>query len=74
MIPVGGTFTLDSKEAEEIVTQLEPKIIIPMHYKINGLTLDLDSAEKFCKEYGGKTEKGVTKLNLKKKEIIDTEK
>jgi len=73
MIPVGGTFTLNSKEAEEVIGQLEPKIIIPMHFKIEGLTLDIDNVDKFCKEYGGKTEKGIIKLNLKKKELVDTE-
>jgi L-ascorbate metabolism protein UlaG (beta-lactamase superfamily) len=73
MIPVGGTFTLDSKEAEEVVGQLEPKIIIPMHFKVEGLTLELDDADKFCKEYGGKTEKGIAKLNIKKKELDEIE-
>ncbi len=73
MIPVGGKFTLDSKEAENVVGQLEPKIIIPMHFKVKELNLDIDDAEKFCKEYGGKTETGIAKLNLKKKELIETE-
>lgn len=73
MIPVGGKFTLDSKEAEDVVGQLEPKIIIPMHFKVKELNLEIDDAEKFCKEYGGKTEKGVVKLNLKKKDLIETE-
>lgn len=73
MIPVGGTYTIDSKEAEEVITQLEPKIILPMHFKIKGLSLDIDDADKFCKEYGGKTEKGVGKLNIKRKDLVDTE-
>jgi L-ascorbate metabolism protein UlaG (beta-lactamase superfamily) len=35
-IPVGGTFTIDGKQAAEVVNQLEPRIAIPMHYKIPG--------------------------------------
>jgi len=52
MIPVGGTYTLDSKEAAHVVSQVEPKIIIPMHYKVNGLKISLDSSDKFTKEIG----------------------
>lgn len=73
MIPVGGKFTLDSKEAEEVITQIEPKIIIPMHFKVEGSNVDVNDAEKFCKEYGGTTERGIAKLNLKKKDLIETE-
>lgn len=33
MIPVGGTYTIDASEADMVVSQLNPKIVIPMHYK-----------------------------------------
>ena len=33
MIPVGGYFTIDAKQAKEIVDQLQPKCVIPMHYR-----------------------------------------
>ncbi len=33
MIPVGGTFTLDNNEAAQLVKQLAPKKVIPMHYQ-----------------------------------------
>ena len=39
MIPVGGIYTIDGEEAAEIVNQIEPKIVIPMHYKIPGLNV-----------------------------------
>ncbi len=32
MIPVGGVYTIGPAEAAEVVTQLEPKIVIPMHF------------------------------------------
>ena len=34
MIPVGGTYTISSKEAPKIMSQIEPKITIPMHYSL----------------------------------------
>ncbi|MEK7125019.1 MAG: MBL fold metallo-hydrolase [Patescibacteria group bacterium] len=69
MVPVGGTFTVGSKEAAAIVSQIEPKVIIPMHYKIQGLAIkELDGPEKFVKEIGlspEKTEKyRIVKKNL----------
>lgn len=52
LIPVGSIFTIDGKAASEIVSQLEPRIIIPMHYYIEGLKFQLDGVEKFLKEMG----------------------
>ncbi len=52
LIPVGGKYTLDAKGAVEVISQLEPRIIIPMHYKIEGLKIDIDPIEKFVKELG----------------------
>ncbi len=52
MIPVGGTYTLDAKKAVEVVSQIEPRIIIPMHYQLPGIKPDLDPVEKFIKEMG----------------------
>ena len=39
MIPVGGFFTLDAAQAMEVVEQLDPRVIIPMHYK-TGFNVD----------------------------------
>lgn len=33
MIPVGGVYTIDAKQAAEIVKEIEPTYILPMHYK-----------------------------------------
>lgn len=57
MVPVGGVYTIAAKEAVEIISQIEPKIVIPMHYKVDGLTIDLDGPEKFMKEIGLTAEK-----------------
>ena len=34
MIPVGGNYTIGPKEAVEVISQIGPKIVMPMHYKI----------------------------------------
>lgn len=33
LIPVGGVYTIDSQQAVEIISAIEPKYVIPMHYK-----------------------------------------
>lgn len=40
MLPVGGHFTIDGEEARQVVTQLRPHVVIPMHYKVTGMTRD----------------------------------
>ncbi len=55
-VPIGGKWTLDSAKASAVVRQIEPRIVIPMHYAIDGLNMELDSVEKFKKEMGGKVE------------------
>ena len=48
LIPVGGTYTLDAKGAQEAVRKLDPRIVIPMHYKTPDLRLtELESPERF---------------------------
>lgn len=41
LIPVGGFYTIDSRNAVEIVAQIEPKVVIPMHYKITQMREEL---------------------------------
>lgn len=68
LIPVGGKFTLDAKKAVEVVSQVEPRIVIPMHYKTKDLNLDIDGVDKFIKELGIRaTEED--KLKIAKKDL-----
>ena len=52
LIPVGGKYTLDAKKAVEVISQIELRIVIPMHYKIKDLKIDIDTVDKFIKEIG----------------------
>jgi L-ascorbate metabolism protein UlaG (beta-lactamase superfamily) len=52
MIPVGGEYTIDSTGAQKIIAQIEPKIIIPMHYALPKLKIKLDDVAKFLKTMG----------------------
>ena len=49
-IPIGGTYTLDASEAWKVIDQIQPLIIIPMHYKIEGLSLPIAGVEPFLQQ------------------------
>jgi L-ascorbate metabolism protein UlaG (beta-lactamase superfamily) len=73
MIPVGGVYTISAKEAIKIMTQIEPKITIPMHYSIPHLKIKLDPVDKFFKILGIKKVEPIKKLTIKKKDILPEE-
>lgn len=63
LIPVGGYFTIDGAQAAKIVAQLEPKIVIPMHFKdVQTKIEQLESVEKFLKEMGKENVESLAKL------------
>ncbi len=68
ILPVGGNSVLSASAASKVVNQVEPKVVIPSHFKMKDLILDLDSADKFIKEMGGKKEE-MDKLSIKKKDL-----
>ncbi len=70
ILPVGGNIVLSASAASKLVNEIEPKIVIPSHYKMNGLILDLDPLDKFVKEMGGKKE-DMEKLTIKKKDLME---
>lgn len=68
ILPVGGNTVLSASAASKAVNEIGPKIIIPSHYKMPGLIIDVDDLNKFIKEMGGKKEE-MEKLTLKKKDL-----
>lgn len=68
LIPVGGKYTINAAKAVEVISQIEPRIVIPMHYKVPGLKADLDGVDKFIKELGLKPRQE-EKLKISKKDL-----
>ena len=68
LIPVGDLYSLDAKKAVEVISQIEPRIIIPMHYKTKDVKFNLDPIEKFIKEIG-LTPTYEEKLKISKKDL-----
>lgn len=77
MIPVGGVYTISAKEAIKVMSQIEPRITIPMHYQLPKLKMKkgtkLDSLDKFLKTIGVKSIEPLAKLSVKRKDISSEE-
>ena len=52
LIPVGGGNSLNAAKAAEVVSMLEPNLVIPMHYATPDSKVSLDAINKFIKEMG----------------------
>lgn len=73
MLPVGSKNSLDAKKAAGIIAQIEPRLVIPMHYKIKGLKADLDGVDKFLKEMGAERIEAQNNLKVKKGSLPEEE-
>jgi len=69
LIPVGGTYTINGKEAGKIISQIEPNIIVPMHYALPKLKVKLAPVEEFLRAMGKKGLEPQGKLGLKAKDV-----
>jgi len=49
MIPVGEVYTMEVKKVIEFMKKVEPKIVIPMHYSVPGISIPLRPVEQFLK-------------------------
>ncbi len=67
-VPVGGVYTIGAREAAHVVNQIEPRIVIPMHYRLPGLKVNVEPADPFFKEMGMAAET-TARLTLKKKDL-----
>jgi L-ascorbate metabolism protein UlaG (beta-lactamase superfamily) len=65
-LPIGGEGVIDSAKAEKLSVEIEPKIIIPMHYGEVGAK---DALKKYLKEAGEENVKPIDKLTIKRKDL-----
>lgn len=68
MIPVGGFFTIDCKQANEMVKLIDPKVVIPMHYRSKKFGYDMISGrEEFVELIGNDGDREI----VSRKGIVD---
>lgn len=64
LIPTGGGCTLDLERAAQMLQDLDPKIVIPMHYQIPGLSLQLAEVDTFLQLLGGSEVQSQPRLSV----------
>ncbi|MBI4037961.1 MBL fold metallo-hydrolase [Candidatus Curtissbacteria bacterium] len=69
LIPVGGVFTISGKDAPDIIAELEPKIIVPMHYKVEGLKFPLEEVSAFLTAMGKEKAEALPKLSVSRERL-----
>jgi L-ascorbate metabolism protein UlaG (beta-lactamase superfamily) len=52
LVPVGGGGALNAAKAAEVISLIEPNLVVPMHYSTPSAKISLDSLNKFIKEMG----------------------
>ncbi len=65
-LPIGDDSVLDAGKAEKLSVEIEPKIIIPMHFGEVGIK---DALKKYLKEAGEDAVKPIDKLTIKRKDL-----
>jgi len=50
-VPVGGTFTIDDEQAEELVKMLAPRIAVPMHFRNKACAFPIKTVDPFLQRF-----------------------
>jgi L-ascorbate metabolism protein UlaG (beta-lactamase superfamily) len=69
LVPVGGGNSLNATQAAEVISLIEPYIVIPMHYKTDTISLKLDKVDKFLKEMGSPRVESIDVLKVTKSSL-----
>lgn len=71
LVPIGGGGGLNASQAAEVISLLEPALVVPMHYRTPGIAVKLDSLNKFVKEMGLSAPKPQESLKITKSDLPD---
>jgi L-ascorbate metabolism protein UlaG (beta-lactamase superfamily) len=63
LIPIGGQHTINAAQAAEVISQVEPRIVVPMHYH-PAAEGEPDVLNKFCREMGIEAVHSLPKLSI----------
>jgi len=68
-VPVGGTYTIDAEQAWRIIHAIKPKIAVPMHYRIEGLSIPIAGIEPFLEKNTYRLLKVGNEIDIEKEEL-----
>jgi L-ascorbate metabolism protein UlaG (beta-lactamase superfamily) len=62
LVPVGGYSTITAAQAAEVISLIEPKVVVPMHYRTPGGPTDLEPVDRFLRQMGAPASEPQPKL------------
>lgn len=68
-IPVGGNFTIDANKAWDVINDIKPRIVVPMHYKIGGLSLPITGIAPFLEKNKLKILKVGNEIDIEREDL-----
>jgi L-ascorbate metabolism protein UlaG (beta-lactamase superfamily) len=71
LVPVGGHCTISAAQAAEVVSRLEPRVVVPMHYATEVSTVDLEGVDRFLREMGIPGAEPQQRLNVTRGSLPD---
>jgi L-ascorbate metabolism protein UlaG (beta-lactamase superfamily) len=71
LVPVGGGSALSPSQAAEVISLIEPSIVIPMHYKVGKEKVELGPVEPFLSEMGISSHEPLETLKVTKSGLGD---
>ncbi|NQV90098.1 MBL fold metallo-hydrolase [Candidatus Uhrbacteria bacterium] len=69
MVPVGGGRVMDPKIAAEVISQIEPRVVIPMTHALASVKESLGSVDDFCKTLGACRREDMSKYKITRKDL-----
>ncbi len=73
LLPVGGGEVMDPKTAGKVLSVVEPRMAVPLHFDIPGIKTKLESADSFCKALGACKRQDANKLKITRKDLPQDE-
>lgn len=69
LLPIGGTYTIDHYEAVELMDLINPRLVIPMHYKTPDSNIDIDPLDKFLNHMSEYSETDANEVEIKASQL-----
>lgn len=71
LVPVGGYYTIDARDAAEVMHRLHPTVTIPMHYNPGFLNMPIGPVDDFLQEAGGGRRIGAQSIEITLEKLHD---
>lgn len=69
LLPVGGGDGLSPTLAADLISEIEPRIVVPINYSIPGIKTELGTIDAFCKHLGACQKEEMNRLKIQKKDL-----